>query len=122
MDETLQRGAVNSGSMDPQPAISDRRLYRRYDIGIEAQLIFEDGSTHPCAITDLSLGGGAVEPGAPEWCDQNIRLVWPDLCFEGGLQGRLVHAQKERAHIAFDLDEQMESALTMFLVMSPATR
>ena len=107
---------------DMSPVGTDRRLYRRYDIGLEATIYCEAGTSCACAITDLSLGGAAVVPGDASWEGQDIRLVWPDLGTAEGLAGRCVGTRADQAHISFNLDEAMESALTMFLVMSPATR
>ena len=75
-----------------------------------------------CAITDLSLGGVAVIPGKPDWCGRECFLHCDDFFFEPGMRGKVVRATDEILHISFDLDENMESALTMFLVMNPATR
>ena len=122
MTEGRSKQCEPAEANDVSPAASDRRLYRRYDMGLEATILVADGTCRPCAITDLSLGGAAVIPGDAVWIDHSVRLLWPDLCHEEGLEGRVVGTRGEHAHIAFELDDIMESALTMFLVMSPATR
>ena len=103
------------------PAHDDRRLFRRYPVAVPAELDV-NGERQKCAITDLSLGGVAVIPGNPALAGQECHLHCDDFYFEQGMRGRVVHTTSEVVHISFDLDEDMEGALTMFLVMSPATR
>ena len=107
---------------DNQPPVEERRLFRRYEFGLKAALTDGHGCRHACAIMDLSLGGAALKPGNPDWKGTTIRLAWTDLGLNDGLTARVVHATDNVAHLAFELDEAQESALTMFLVMSPATR
>ena len=113
---------LDATTAGPSPASQDRRLFRRYEFGLDATMICEDGSRQACSITDLSLGGAALDAGRPEWAETNVRLLWPDLDCEGGLEALVVRSTADRAHLSFTLDDAQESALTMFLVMSPATR
>lgn len=110
----------DGSAQDAQDA-KNRRLYRRYAIAVPAELALGD-TRFECAITDLSLGGAAIIPGHLAWADQEIRLHCEDFLFDDGMTGRVVRVTEEGAHIKFDLDDDMEGALTMFLVMSPATR
>lgn len=103
------------------PAVEDRRLYRRYVIGIPAQVEI-DGVRHDCAITDLSLGGVAVEPTIKCERGASCKLLCDEFYYDDGMRGSVVNLNDTAAHISFALDQDMEAALTMFLVMSPATR
>lgn len=103
------------------PAHEDRRLYRRYLVAVPAQLEV-GGKSYDCAITDLSLGGVAIEPSFPDAKGEVCHLHTEDFYFPSGMRGKVVNITDSASHISFDLDDDMEAALTMFLVMSPATR
>lgn len=110
-----------SNTETANPAKADRRLYRRYAIAIPAKLE-AGGQFHDCAMTDLSLGGVALEPALNCQRGDNCRLHCEDFYFDGGMAGIVVNINDHACHIEFKLDQDMEAALTMFLVMSPATR
>lgn len=118
---TGQAPSSAAPSEGANPAAADRRLYRRYAIAIPAEMAIGD-QKHVCAITDLSLGGVAVQPAFPDSKGEICRLHCEDFYFDEGMQGRVVNVNQTATHIEFQLDEDMEAALTMFLVMSPATR
>lgn len=95
--------------------LCERRLFRRYGIDLEAKVRAGD-RVIPCTIHDLSLGGAGLAPALPEFEGQGVRLLWEGLDLPDGLPATVVRTTAARTHLTFDLDEDSESALTMFLL------
>ncbi len=97
--------------------IEDRRLYRRYAVTLPVRVVRE-GETLDAGLLDISLGGAAVLPGRPDWQGRRVRLECGCFGVPGGLAARVLRADAERMHLAFELDQETEDALTMFLMLS----
>jgi hypothetical protein len=109
-----EHGDATVGAARAEP-LRERRLFRRYDIDLEAKLRAGD-RVIPCTIHDLSLGGAGLSPALGEFEGRAVRLLWKGLDLPDGLPATVVRTSAERTHLTFDLDEDAETALTMFLL------
>ncbi len=109
-------------SPDQSPAGSarpprERRLYRRYPVTLPVRLVCR-GETLEGGLEDISLGGAAFVPGRPEWKGCLVRLHSSCFGHAAGFPARVMGGGPERLHLAFELDQEAEDALTMFLMLS----
>lgn len=93
----------------------ERRQFCRYNLALPARLRAGEREV-ACTIQDLSLGGAGVVPALPEFAGQSVQLLWEGLGLPAGLRATVLRATGERTHLAFDLDEDAETALTLFLL------
>ncbi|HFD16022.1 MAG TPA: PilZ domain-containing protein [Rhodospirillales bacterium] len=100
----------------PEPG-EDRRLYRRYAVTLPVRVV-QGGESMEAGLLDISLGGAAVLPGRPDWQGRRVRLECGCFGVPEGLAARVLRADGERMHLAFELDQETEDALTMFLMLS----
>jgi len=115
--------------LDPRGDVADeagtsageRRLYRRYAAGLEAHIRVGDTS-FPCTIRDLSLGGAGIVPGLPVTPGAEAKLFSEHFERPQGLRARVANVTGDAVHLAFELDEATEEALTLFLLASPTAR
>ncbi len=99
---------------EPTTPAAERRLFRRYETAIPADFVV-DGTHHACVVRDLSLGGARLVPGRPGLAGARGRLRFDELWYPPGLPARVVQASEAALHLAFELDERAEEALTFFL-------
>lgn len=116
MNETLTRRTTRGlhWLRDPAPGMLERRLFRRYPSGLPATVIAQ-GRPHACRITDLSLGGAALEPALPDLDGAPIELTSHGFAFEHPLRGRVVATSRHGMHVVLELDPQTENALARHL-------
>lgn len=111
-----------SPTLPQAPPDQDRRLYRRYPTGLEAELV-SGGGSHPCRVTDISLGGAAVELGPGVRLEGGEAVLRsPQIAMGFPLPVVVMRAAGSRVSLAFAADEAAEHELTMFLLDSPATQ
>lgn len=101
-------------------SLRERRLFRRYGLGLEGRLLAGDRAVD-CVIHDLSLGGAGLSPALPELASQTLRLQWDGLAVPDGVRCRVVRTTDRHTHLMFELDEDAEDALTMFLLTRAPT-
>lgn len=100
---------------------SNRRLYHRYSVGLEAEIECEESSFR-CKVMDLSLGGAGVEPGFPEIIGTHVQLNLEDVSSASGIRAEVVRSDTYRCNLRFSLDDDTEAALVLHLMADPATR
>ena len=101
----------------PPLPLGERRYYRRYPMGLEA-MIEINGVTRPVTISDLSLGGAALQPGFPGLIGARVGLKLNGLEPATVLPGRILNVSKNRTHLLFDCMAREQSALITFLISS----
>ncbi len=99
------------------PATGDRRLYRRYPVTLPVRVV-RDGEVLEAGLSDISLGGAAVRPGRPDWEGCAVRLECGCFGLPDGLAARVLRVGSGCMHLVFELDQETEDALTMFLMLS----
>ena len=105
-------------------SLVDRRLYKRYPKGINAELSVGEREL-ACRITDLSLGGALVVAEGPGWDNPPVGEGTATLrTFAIGdgepIAGRLVMSDNHCAQLAFRHGPDSEFELNRFLVDRPA--
>lgn len=104
-----------STAMPPRGAVGrvDRRLYRRYDMGLGARLRIGEAPIDG-RITDLSLGGAGFAPERGDLVGEVGELA----IGESGprLTCKVVSAAAGCTHLVFLLSEEEETELAMLLV------
>jgi len=105
----------------PDEMTTERRLFRRYEMAVPGRIV-ADGLEFPCVVRDLSLGGARLAPGDPRLQGRRVVLHAEDLWHEPGLVARVVHADEQDIHLAFELDEAAEEALTFYLATVASLR
>ncbi len=105
----------------PGEGVAERRLFRRYEMAVPGRIV-ADGREFPCVVRDLSLGGARVAPGDPQLQGRRVVLHVDDLWHEPGLAARVLHADEQDLHLAFELDEAGEEALTFYLAAVASLR
>jgi hypothetical protein len=116
----MPEGGEATVTGEDSKAQGERRLFRRFHVALKARLKIGEHEV-PCTILDLSLGGAGLAPALPELVGQSVRLLWEELGLPAGLRATVLNAAGERTHLAFDLDEDGETALTMFLLTAAVT-
>ncbi len=104
-------------SAGPVSPPRERRLYRRYPVTLPVRLVCR-GETLEAGLEDISLGGAAVVPGRPDWKGRRVQLHSGCFGHAAGFAARVMGGGPERLHLAFELDQEAEDALTMFLMLS----
>lgn len=115
---------MDGSNLPVAPPAPDRRLYRRYAIGLGAQ-VMGPGWTLTGHVIDLSLGGAcfvhADEAAAPVEVAQEVDVRCAGIGRERALPAIVRRFASGRLYLAFILDAPAEDALTLFLMASPAT-
>ncbi|SDG67329.1 methyl-accepting chemotaxis protein [Roseospirillum parvum] len=91
----------------------DREANRLRTLNVAVVLEFEDGTTQPCLLQDVSLTGvGTLDRviGTDAAKDFEVRL--PDL---GSLPGRIVTTTEVSTHIRFEVEERQTQAFERFV-------
>ncbi|GBD42353.1 hypothetical protein HRbin39_01744 [bacterium HR39] len=96
-------------------------MFNRYEMAVPGRVVANDRE-FPCLVRDLSLGGARVAQGDPALSGRHVILHLDDLWHEAGLRARVVHADEQDLHLAFELDEAGEEALTFYLAAVAALR
>ncbi len=99
------------------PPPEDRRLYRRYPVTLPVRVV-RGAEVLEAGLRDISLGGAAVLPGRPDWEGRRVTLRCGCFGHPPGFAARVLRATPERMHLTFELDQEAEDALTMFLMLS----